>query len=277
MLGVIWRNSNGAKLVAKLTKLLHEAASNDYLLKELTDNYRHCDGYGYLILYDNGEGLKLIIEKFDAYDSLSVSNDICSANLKALESTVNKLAKLIEESRKGLLILHARKAGKGEPRGMMHAHPYIEGIASKNGYRLIALAHNGSIDKKPLAKLIGVNPNAYTDTHILTLWLTKQLMREGDIELVLKEAHQYTRTALNVVIADVEVRERLKAVLYAYSYISEKIKDERRLKYYKPVFFKTLGAEGFISSTVKLLAERHNLNLGNISEKTTYLLSASIS
>ena len=279
MLGVVWRDSNGAKLVAKLTELLYEAASNDCLLRELTDNYRHCDGYGYLVLYDDGEGLKLAIEKFDAFDSLNVSssNDVCATNLKALESTVRKLAKIIEGSKRGLLILHARKASKGEPRGVMHAHPYIEGIAARDGYRLIALAHNGGVDKKPLAKLIGVDPDAYTDTHILTLWLIKQLIHGKDIEHILKEAYKYTRTALNLVIANIEVKKELKATLYAYSFISERIKDEDRLEYYKPVFFKASGVEGFISSTVKLLAERRNLNLGSISEKITHLLSASIS
>ncbi len=280
MLGVVWRDSDGAKLVAKLTELLYEAASNDYLLRGLTDNCRHCDGYGYLVLYDDGEGFKLVMEKFDAFDALNVNsgNDVCVINLKALKSTVRKLAKIIEGSKRGLLILHARKASKGEPRGVMHAHPYIEGIATRDGYKLIALAHNGSINKKPLARLIGVDPNAYTDTHILTLWLIKQLMLDKDLEHILKEAHKYTRTALNLVIASIEIiKKRLKATLYTYSYISERIKDEKRLKYYKPVFFKTLSAEGFISSTVKLLAVRRNLNLGNISEKTKHLLSASIS
>jgi len=277
MLGVVWRDVDGAELVAKLTELLYEAASNDCLLKELTSNYRHCDGYGYLILYDDGNGLRLAIEKFDAFNTLNVGgNDICATNLKALGSTVKMLTKIIRNSKEGLLILHARKAGKGEPRGVMHAHPYIESVAARDGYRLIALAHNGGVDKNSLARLINVDPDVYTDTHILTLWLVRELIRGKDIKHVLNEAHKYTRTALNLVIANIEVKKKLRATLYAYSYISERIKDRKRLEYYKPVFFKTLGAEGFISSTVKLLAERRNLDLGIVSEETTYLFSAPI-
>lgn len=131
--------------------------------------------------------------------------------------------------------------------------------------------------KRPIARSLRINPKAYTDTHILTLWLIKHLALGKNISDIVREAHQYTKTALNLVIADVMVSEGLTTKLYAYSYISKRvINNEKRLRYYKPVFFRTSHAAGFTSSTIKLLAEDEGLDLGEVVERTEYLLEVSI-
>lgn len=111
VLGAAWDSLDGAKLVAELVILTYRAANNDILLKELTHNNKHCDGYGYLIIYGGNEGLRMRIEKFDAFNASGDNTGVCTLNLKALHEASERLAKIIKESEKGILILHARRLG----------------------------------------------------------------------------------------------------------------------------------------------------------------------
>ena len=157
-----------------------------------------------------------------------------------------------------MLVLHARRASRREPRGSLYAHPYIHTIAGRGGQRIVALAHNGGVEKEPLALQLGVDPQAYTDSQLLAVWLAWQLSYGRSIAEALSEARQYTKTALDLAVAVIDPAG--DAVLYVNGYIKPGL-DERRVEYYKPIIFHGDGVDGYMSSTIKTLAERENLNL----------------
>ena len=275
MIGAIWTTSSGAEFVARLVRLVYEAASSDPLLASIAGDSRHCHGYGYMVIYSSGHGFRAVVEKYDAADELGIGEESCKANLEALEEASHRLAEIVESSLKGIVLFHARRAGRREPRGTMHTHPFIHGLGARHGYRTIALIHNGSVDKEQLAMMMGVDPEAYTDSHVLTLWLSRQLGYGRVIEEVLKEAQRFTRTALDIVVADVVSAQKPKMLLYAYSHLAKGL-DTNRLVYYKPVFFKTSDSQGYVSSTIKMLAEKQGLSLGETVEEPGYILKAEL-
>ncbi|ABM80604.1 hypothetical protein [Hyperthermus butylicus] len=258
MLGAAWFGAEGSRLAARLAGLLYEAARSDPLLEAITGDARHCHGYGYLLVYSDGRGWRILWERYDAADELGPGEESCRANLDALGWAAERLASLVEGTARGVLMLHARRASRGEPRGSLHAHPYLHGIPGRNGYRMLALMHNGSVHKDGLALLLGVDPAAYTDTHLLAVWLARQLGTGRTMEEAVREAEKYTKTALDIVLADIAPGPSIS--LYIYSHLPEGL-DANRLEYYKPVVFTAGEAKGYMSSTLKLLAEKRGLKL----------------
>ncbi len=265
MLGAIWRNPRGARTVSELIRILYRASSNDHLLRGIAGDGRHCHGYGYLLLASSGGGWALSWRRFDAADELGSGEESCVENLRALERATQSVADDIVESSRGLILFHARRAGRGEPRGSLHAHPYIV-PATKLGHAILALMHNGGVEKKALAGRLGVDPGLYTDSNLLALWMASNLTSEEDLEALLDEARGYTKSALDVVIALLRWRGRLEASMHIYSYIASG--DPLRLEYYKPILFKAEGTEGYISSTIaEIAAEKLKLDMREAGEK----------
>ncbi len=266
MIAVLWTSPRGASLTARLVELLAEAASNDPLLERIAGDPRHCHGYGYFTVLDPGGQTILRWERSDAADYLGVGEESCRMNLEALRSAASNLASLIERTRKGILILHARRASRGEPRGTLHAHPYIHGVAARAGYKIYALAHNGGVDKQRLSMLVGVDPTSYTDTHVFMTWLVRRLSYGVKLEEALEEAKQYVRTALDIVLAEAAPKPNgLEVRLHLYGYIVKDLDEERR-EYYRPLFFDAGDAKGYISSTVKMLADQKGIGLSKIED-----------
>ncbi len=264
MIGVVWSSSEGSMIVASLSRLVYEAARNDPLLESIAGDPRHCHGYGFFLVYGSGRGYRMVYERYDAADELGVGEDSCRENLKALEEASERVARLVEGSERGLLLFHARRAGRSEPRGSMHAHPFIHTITSREGPRVIALIHNGGVHKDTLASILDVDPAEYTDSHLLAVWLARQLSDGKTPSEVFSEARKFTRSALDVVVADVaHLGGKLRARGYAYSHLPGDI-DEKRVEYYKPVFYSTPSSNGYISSTVLMLARERGIRLGSI-------------
>jgi glutamine amidotransferase len=277
MIGAVWSSSEGSVLVASLTKLVYEAARNDPLLGRIARDTRHCHGFGFLLLYSNGRGYRLVYEKYDAADELGEGEESCRENLQALMYAVEEVAELIEGSEHGLLLFHARRASRGEPRGAMYAHPYTYTIASRQGPRLIALIHNGSVYKDAIASILGVDPAYYTDSQALTVWLARQLASGRTPGEALAEARKFTRSALDVVVADIAPSSSgLRARAYAYSYLPSSL-DEKRVEYYKPVFYTAPGSRGYISSTILMLAKERDINLGKIQHEQDKVFTLELS
>lgn len=259
MIGAVWSSLRGARRVSRLVRLLYEASSNDRLLRRIAGDGRHCHGYGYLLLTSSGRGWRLSWDKFDAADELGVGEESCAENLKALGRATQAVAGDIESSSRGLILFHARRAGRGEPRGALHAHPYIV-PATRAGHAVLALIHNGGLEKTFLAKSLGVDPSNYTDSNILALWIASNLRSEGDLERLLRKAEKHTKSALDVVVALVKWGRRLEASMHIYSYIASR--GPERLEYYKPVLFEVEGAKGYVSSTIAEIAAERGLRLG---------------
>ncbi len=262
MIGLVWRSFRAVKTAAELVKLLAEAASRDPYLESIAGDARHCHGYGFAGFVERDGGFVMVWERFDAADLLGVGEESCTRNLEALREALARLADLVASSSKGVLVAHARRASRGEPRGTFHAHPYLHTVAGRHGYRLIALAHNGGIDKAPLASLLGLDPSSYTDSGILAAWVARQVSYGLTVEEALREARQYTRTALDVLVLEATGNSYR---LHVHGYVRRDLGRER-IEYYKPYTFDASELQGYASSTIVELAQARGLDLGALND-----------
>ncbi len=264
MVGLAWWSVEGARLASRLVSLLVEAASRDPYLERIAGDARHCHGYGYAGLVERGGSHVLLWEKYDAADGLGVGEESCRANLEALGWAAGRVSELVASSGRGVLVFHARRAGRGEPRGTVHAHPYLHVVAGRHGYRFLALTHNGGIDKGPLAALLGLDPGAYTDSAVMAAWVARQASYGVGVREALDEVRQYVKSALDVLVVEAWGGGYR---LHVYAYLPRGL-DGARLDYYRPVFFEAEGVAGYLSSTVADLAEREGLELGRTDRST---------
>ncbi|MFB6490115.1 MAG: class II glutamine amidotransferase [Thermoproteus sp. AZ2] len=148
-------------------------------------------------------------------------------------------------------VVHARAASGGEPLGAAYAHPFL--AYTRDGH-LLFVAHNGSVDKQRLAAELGKDPNRYSDSWLLALFLAD---RWDNPDAALEEALKYRLTALNLGILEVGP-EGPKA--YAYSYF------EGGGEYYKLYIVRGRGWAAAVSSTLAryIEAEREEVELGRL-------------
>lgn len=129
-------------------------------------------------------------------------------------------------------IIHIRRASKGEPLGVNSAHPFIGEVDGA----IIALAHNGGIDKYSLAKELGLdgNLNNVSDTYMYFKLLLREYDRCHDIVNALRSTTTLLLTK-NLVKSTIN-----SVVLYVYEgdvkvYVVEDwehFKDDKR-EYYR--------------------------------------------
>jgi glutamine amidotransferase len=262
MIALAWRGREGARVASRLVALLYRAAERDPLLERIAGTPHHCDGYGYMLAARRpGGGWLVEWSRYDAADTLGVTDEACRENLEALKAATSMLSERIEGLEEGFLLLHARKASRGEPRGSLYAHPYLHTVAGRSGQTMLALVHNGGVDKASLASWMGVDESAYTDSQLLTVWIARQVASGATVEEALRAAESYIKpgSALDVAILLVNPGQGL-IELHIYSKIHSEA-DEARREYYKPIFFRGEGVQGYMSSTVKMYADTEGLNL----------------
>ncbi len=138
-------------------------------------------------------------------------------------------------------LAHARAASKGEPLGLLYAHPFQ---AQTPDGRIIYVAHNGSVDKKALAEALGLDPKPLSDSWLLALFLAA---RWGDPEAAVAEAARYVKTALNLAVLEVPGPKA-----YAYSYYKLPEGPERDLheRYYRLYGVRGEGWSAAVSSSL---------------------------
>lgn len=134
-------------------------------------------------------------------------------------------------------LAHARAASRGEPKGVEYSHPFL---AYTDDGRLLFVAHNGALDKGALARALGRDPNRYSDSWLLALFLAE---RWDNPEEALKAAEPYTRTALNVGILEAPGPRA-----YVYSYF--KAEGEKSELYYRIFMASGEGWTAAFSSTL---------------------------
>ncbi len=258
MLGVLWRGPVGAHLVQELAWALRHAAASDPLFRSISGPGKHCDGFGFFMAYEPERGAPgILMGRSDAYDVIKDPEFSCAANLEGLTGMIKFLAPLIRNSRKGLLLLHVRSASPGEPRGTPHAHPFLQAAPGREGPRLVVVAHEGWLDKSHLAADLGLqDPTLYSDSYLLTHWLTRRLNDTTNMKELLDSLRDYTMggSAMNILIAALETaRGRgFDVTLHVYSYIPENtMQDSRKARYYAPILFRGEGVVGFFSSTLE--------------------------
>ncbi len=237
----------GIELLKKLVDLHLRASENDHLLASLTGgDGRHCHGYGYLLLVDYGDGWTIYYTRFDSADYIKDHERACRANLARMKYESKRIRSVLEGAKKAIILLHSRRASRGMPRGTLNAHPFMANIARSTGYGELFLIHNGSVHSKPLADDLGLDPDSYTDSHLLTLWIATNMERGLTLRESLQKATRFTKRAFIVGAAyigstgvDVLAASHLPADL-----------DEKRIAYYKPYRVDANGIRAVVSPTI---------------------------
>ncbi|NOZ31126.1 MAG: hypothetical protein GXO68_04160 [Crenarchaeota archaeon] len=241
----------GVGLLEKLVDLHLKASENDHLLASLTGgDGRHCHGYGYLLLVDYGNGWTLHYTRFDTADYIKDYEKACKANLARMESESKHLRSILEGAKRAILLLHSRRASRGMPRGTLNAHPFAANIARPRENGELFLIHNGSVHSEPLAKDLGLDPDSYTDSHLLTLWIATKMEKGLTLRESLQEAIRFTKRAF--VVGVVYIGPTGVDVL-AVSHLPADL-DEKRIAYYKPYLVNASGIRAVVSPTIIDLA-----------------------
>lgn len=147
----------------------------------------HDDGWG-LSIYDQGLGGVLYYK----------SSEPLYSQIRVLE----RLIRSLKCPCKG--IIHVRRAGKGEPLGLVHAHPFI----SNTDGLILALAHNGSVDKRIIAEELGYKGDLdkVSDTYMYFKLLVKEYVEHGNIV-------EAIRNTINVLLRKKAVRSSINSLI----------------------------------------------------------------
>ena len=259
--GVAW-SREGTAALAGLVRLLARAASDDpYLAAVAGGESRHCHGFGFLLVLGVGGSWRVVYERFDALAPGVGEEEACRVNLDVLRGAVEHVAGLVAASERAYVVVHARRAGRSEPRGSMNAHPFVVSLEQPGGSLELYLAHNGGLYKDALAERLGLEAGAYTDSHLLAVYLVRRLQMGLGLGDAVAEATEFTKSGLDLAVALLERRARgLGPSLYLVGYMRPGL-DENRQRYYEPVGFRGEGVAGYVSSTLRDLAAERGVPL----------------
>ncbi len=235
-----------------LVRALVRAARHDVLLEPLVAGEpRHCDGFGYALYTP----FSLTIVKHDAADHLGACREACESNLNALEEAAERVCRELEHASNAgswaYLVMHARRASPGEPRGSIHAHPYIITHLGESGSRQYFLVHNGGVDKNAIATELlqeSIDTSLVTDSNVLAEALLRGWDGEGleEFKRRFKMLLSHVRTALITATLAVSVKG---ARIIATSYVREDLTPARH-RYYETYLVRAKGFIAIASSTV---------------------------
>ena len=262
----IHARGEGLETARQLVLLLAEAASFDPYLEKIAGDPRHCHGYGYTLATPASRGWRIVHERFDAHPPLGLE-EACKANLEELRKAAGKIAEMLKGVDEAMLVFHARRAGRSEPRGHTAAHPFREEtiLETPGGTTLaeVYLAHNGGVHKEPLAENLGLagKTSLYTDSHLILKTIASRLNHArleevGDkLRDAIGEVKPHTKSALDLLI--LIAPPGYKPQLYAYGHIADRT-PERQI-YYQPIIVEGPGYKAYVSSTIKDLMEEHGI------------------
>ena len=184
----------------RLYSALKKAAENDPIAKKLRVGFEsHADGWGYVIAGEDG--------------SLH--------HYRTSKPIYNDLHRIPEMVGGFSAIFHVRKASDKTTIRPAFAHPLLE----DNENELLFFAHNGSLEKEPLAKALG-----FAGITIDSELAAKLYARDGTKCMRLLEKN--TKSALNLLIMHIN-RKTGKAQIYYKKYYVKPEKAEFYDLYYK--------------------------------------------
>lgn len=204
--------------VKELVSALREASRKDPYLEQVSRGRAssHSDGWGYTIYTEHGgRGF------YHHYKTVKpIYED---------PRGVEKLRRILEEAELAIGIIHARKAGRGQPVSSLDSHPFH---ANTPGGGELWLAHNGGVDKEAIIRDFGLPEGLAErpDSLVLALGLAKSPGLEEGLRLA---AEKYTLSAMNLGILVSGAgggRPRLVVASY-FAYKPET--DADRYNYYK--------------------------------------------
>jgi len=192
---------------------LRRACENDPTLKAVAEGCsRHCYGWGYVILADNG--------LFHYRTSRSIYDD---------EVVLPKLQGEIRA------IFHGRYASNPDLTGHIFSHPYM----AASGGEVIFLAHNG-----------GVTPDRPLDRTVDSEWALGEIIRHGGVAEALPTLKEHTRAALNLLLLNIGRGKGTPAALQYFHFFKPKEPD--KAEYYKLFLGSMPGGRALVSSTLTL-------------------------
>ncbi len=246
---------------------LVEASADDFYLRKLIGDGRHCHGFGYVLAGRRGGAWELTSRRFDAFNEQLVEEKVCGRNLEELRRAAKTLKDVLGEYEEVAFAFHTRRT-MSEPRGTLNTHPFrAELLLSVDGrpelFELY-LSHNGGVKKLELAETLGL-PGAelMTDSHVLTHYLARSL-HGSRLEAVASRLAGLVSDIRKLVLSSLDLNlllfSRLTGpVLAAVGYVTSK--DEDRIRYYEPVLVRGEGIAGYVSSTIRDLIVERGLSL----------------
>ncbi|MCE4619826.1 MAG: hypothetical protein F7C33_02260 [Desulfurococcales archaeon] len=233
----LYADERGASTASKLVESLPSIARSD----PLRDNESHCDGVGYIALWKPSNGWEIDYHRYDA------GREACEENLEHLEAITTKITRRLRVSKQALVILHARKAPPGSPRGPHNAHPFNAKAVAEGEPLEIYLAHNGGLNTSLLAQRarLNVNPEKWVDSSLYTLYLAERLSLGERLAGILEASGSIVETALDVALLLIRGD---RASLYFYSYINPSLEDEKK-EYYSYYVVERPGMRAVVPSS----------------------------
>ena len=266
---------NGSRQLAMLARALVDAARSDPYLERLTGGSArsHCHGYGYVLVtsHTRGPPWRVRYERFDSYTHGEYGDPgrACRSNLERLGEAVESVSQTLLGAERAYLILHARRAGRREPRGTVHAHPYHETVHTRDGPVEMWLAHNGGLKKDRLAEEFGVEAASYTDTGLLAAWIARRAEEGKSIAEALREGYKHVKSAYIIAVLTLASKpSQDPGLLLAVGLPGWKEKGAERADYYRPLLYRSDGIFAYASSTVEIYGENHGLEKEGFSEIT---------
>ncbi len=206
-------SGNSESDVHELFAGLKRACANDPKLSAIAPGCtRHCHGWGYVILAENG--------LFHYRTATSLYDD---------DVMLPKLKGRIQA------IFHGRYASDKELAGPIFSHPFVAASDTAVTY----LAHNG-----------GVNPPSQAPRNVDSEWVLDEIVRHGDIARALPLLKEHTHSALNLLILTVPREKGARAVLRYFHYF--KPTEPSKVDYYTIYQGDMPGGHAIVSSTFTL-------------------------
>lgn len=183
--------------VEELLDCLKKSAEKDVYL----NNSSHPDGWGFVLLTK---------DKIFHYRSANpIFNEEFPINLKSEEM---------------MLIVHARQATDKSLVGSQFSHPYVE----SNEKAIYYFAHNGSVDKEALSKILNINSVRMVDSELALKYIIN-----GDIFGNIHSLKKFTKSSLNMFLLEIE--RNGNASLYYMNYVNRNYLQSKNISdiYYK--------------------------------------------
>jgi len=245
--------------ISTLIQLLNayrKAVWYDPLLEKIRGVRSHCEGVGVVIASATNGSWRIYYERFDANE---YAGDSCMVNLSALDAIIERVREIVVGGGWDRLVvmMHSRRASRGEPRGTLYAHPFHYSVIGSHGAIDLFFSHNGGVDKNQLANTLNIRGplNVYSDSFLAGLFLSNMLSKGYDITTATRRLSSFVKStsALNLNILALSsdgVKTRVKA--YVVGLLGHKAEKDPNLRaYYEPILVRGRGLIGYVSSTVK--------------------------
>ncbi len=203
-----------------------DSAKTDPYLEAVTHGmvHSHDDGWGYLVISPSGRTV---------YKSLQpVYND--KRGRRYLEEAL--------DDEWFIAIVHARKAGLGQPKSLENVHPMC---VHSPTYGLLCVSHNGTVYKDRIARILGIESmeKRLNDTFFLARLIAGSSNVEESVKRVIES--KLVKTAMNTGIAIPDQKTADITVYNVFGY-SSKIRE----KYYRFYRIEGKGFTAYSSSTL---------------------------